>query len=222
MHTYLEIICEAPTNRNWTLCDAGRAIHPIRAFLEEPVEMNRGCLIDEFIIGMNHHSVTDITLNRRAGPLAVDPNNRSGESIWRSVYPGDIPIVGDRLGPSRMREDAYKGHHIRSQHHVAALERKSSTKGARQMLLTLTCLAFLYVMVPCNRSASHLDLAVLPGRAQSTADCVCVLLPKWHKVEAARPRAEMSLVMIRRTTLRPFKHWASVLEPLTAGLMPNS
>jgi hypothetical protein len=91
--TYCEVIGEASSNWNRTLGYTGRSIHPIGARLEEAMEMDRCCLIAEFVIDVNDHSLADGNFNSGTRPFAIDANSWSAHTIWTCLNPCDVPVV---------------------------------------------------------------------------------------------------------------------------------
>lgn len=66
--------------------------------------MEAGRLIAQAIIDVDYDSITNFQIDGRTRPLAIDPYNGPGETVWRRGDPGNVPFVVNRVGEGKVAE----------------------------------------------------------------------------------------------------------------------
>jgi hypothetical protein len=82
--------------RNWTLANHSSAILECGVSLVQPVEMQSCSFIAEVVHDVDLDGVTNICSDGWTGPLAIDANEGTSESVRGGVDPSHIPVVRPR------------------------------------------------------------------------------------------------------------------------------
>lgn len=70
-----------------------RAVHRTGTELSEAVKVERRRLIAQLVVEEDGDPFTNIGLDFRQRPLAIDADNRAVESIWSGMHPLNVPPV---------------------------------------------------------------------------------------------------------------------------------
>lgn len=96
--------------------DRGTAVHDAGAILVEAMPVDAGGLVAQPVVNIDNQSVSDIHINLGAGPLVVDTDHRSLESVWGGIDPGDVPVKIDVLGRYQLGGQASQEKNIKLAH----------------------------------------------------------------------------------------------------------
>lgn len=110
------MVLHVSTRGNRALCDGTAAVHDPSVVLAKAMPMNAGGLIAQMVIDIHDQPISDIDINLRARPLAIDANHWTLKSIWGSVDPSDVPVKknvfcsGQLCGPAGQKKQIQLGH----------------------------------------------------------------------------------------------------------------
>lgn len=78
-----EVVGEAGTWGDRTLCDHDRTVHVICPVHEQAMEVEGGVFISERVMEVDDEAITNLDIYPRRRPLVVDSNDRSlGQAVW--------------------------------------------------------------------------------------------------------------------------------------------
>lgn len=86
--------------RQRALGDSAGAIHDTSGILVEAMPVDTSGLVAQTIVHVYDQAITDVHVNLRARPLAIDTDDGSLESIGGGVDPGHVPVQEDVLSCS--------------------------------------------------------------------------------------------------------------------------
>lgn len=93
--THIKVILHVRAWGNWALGDSNRTIHNTGALLAHAVPMDSRGLISKAVVDIDDQLVAHVHVNLRAGPLAIDTDDRALKSIGGSINPTDVPVQVD-------------------------------------------------------------------------------------------------------------------------------
>lgn len=78
-----EVVGEAGTWGDRTLCDHDRTVHVVGPVHEQAMEVERGVFVTERVVEVDNEAITNLDIYPRRRPLVVDSNDRSlGQAVW--------------------------------------------------------------------------------------------------------------------------------------------
>lgn len=107
---YCKVICKGCARGDGALNHTSRAIHVCASVHVEAMEMQRCGLITQAVVGVDDDPITNIDLDKRDGPLAVDSNNCTLiGTVGVSSDPADVEVIFPRGSGSQLRERKQRG-----------------------------------------------------------------------------------------------------------------
>lgn len=98
------------------LGDRSAAVHDTGTILVEAMPVDTSGLVTESIVNVDNDSVSNFHINLGAGPLIVDTDHRSLESVGGGIDPGDVPVKIDVLGRYQLGGQASQEYKIKLAH----------------------------------------------------------------------------------------------------------
>lgn len=127
--SYCKVVCKGCARGNGALNHTSRTIHVVASVHVEAVEMQRGGLVAQVVVGIDDDPVTNVDLDTRNRPLAIDSNNWTLVGTVRvSSDPANVEVIFPRGSGSQLRERKQRGCCVgkRVEEHCEGMESNTS------------------------------------------------------------------------------------------------